>query len=170
MRGSWASPPDLAVGVYLGFDKPRSLGDRATGGGLAAPIVLDFLKVALKGQAADPVPRPGGDQADPRQRVVRHPRRLGRGRRHHPGGVQARHRPAGLLCRPVRPRRGAARCGRRRPGRRRLLKTRRHDPRSTESRPDRGGSFRFRVASMADRIQRKRSSPGCRTTKNELSR
>ncbi len=28
--------PDLAVGIYMGYDKPRSLGDRATGGGLAA--------------------------------------------------------------------------------------------------------------------------------------
>ncbi|MCZ3003917.1 penicillin-binding transpeptidase domain-containing protein, partial [Acinetobacter baumannii] len=35
--------PDLAVGIYIGFDKPRSLGDRATGGGLAAPIALEFL-------------------------------------------------------------------------------------------------------------------------------
>ena len=52
--------PDLAVGVYLGFDKPRSLGDRATGGGLAAPIVLDFLKVALKDKPPTPFRVPPG--------------------------------------------------------------------------------------------------------------
>ncbi|MEA1832411.1 penicillin-binding protein 1A [Methylobacterium durans] len=52
--------PDLAVGVYLGFDKPRSLGDRATGGGLAAPIVLDFLKNALKDKPPTPFRVPPG--------------------------------------------------------------------------------------------------------------
>ena len=40
--------PDLVVGVYLGFDQPRSLGDGATGGGLAAPIFKEFMIDALK--------------------------------------------------------------------------------------------------------------------------
>ncbi len=52
--------PDLAVGVYVGFDKPRSLGDRATGGGLAAPIVLSFLKDALKDKPPTPFRVPPG--------------------------------------------------------------------------------------------------------------
>ena len=52
--------PDLAVGVNLGFDKPKSLGDHATGGGLAAPIVLDFLKVALKDKPPTPFRVPPG--------------------------------------------------------------------------------------------------------------
>jgi penicillin-binding protein 1A len=39
--------PDLVVGVFLGHDKPRRLGGRATGGGVAAPIFTDFMKVAL---------------------------------------------------------------------------------------------------------------------------
>ena len=39
--------PDLVVGVYLGYDKPRHLGHGMTGGLLAAPIVKDFMKVAL---------------------------------------------------------------------------------------------------------------------------
>ncbi|WP_311276432.1 penicillin-binding protein 1A [Methylobacterium sp. WCS2018Hpa-22] len=52
--------PDLAVGVYLGFDKPRSLGDRATGGGLSAPIALDFLKQALKDKPPTPFRVPPG--------------------------------------------------------------------------------------------------------------
>jgi len=42
--------PDLAVGIYLGFDKPRSLGDSATSGQYAAPIFRDFMKVALAGK------------------------------------------------------------------------------------------------------------------------
>jgi penicillin-binding protein 1A len=52
--------PDLAVGVYLGFDKPQSLGERATGGGFAAPIVRDFLQVALKDKPATPFRVPPG--------------------------------------------------------------------------------------------------------------
>ncbi|QGY01314.1 penicillin-binding protein 1A [Methylobacterium mesophilicum SR1.6/6] len=52
--------PDLAVGIYLGFDKPRSLGDRATGGGLAAPIALEFLKTALKDKPPTPFRVPPG--------------------------------------------------------------------------------------------------------------
>jgi Membrane carboxypeptidase/penicillin-binding protein len=44
--------PDLVVGVYLGYDKPRHLGRGATGGVLAAPIVRDFMKVALADKPA----------------------------------------------------------------------------------------------------------------------
>jgi len=42
--------PDLAVGVYLGYDKPQSLGGRATAGQYAAPIFRDFMKEALAGK------------------------------------------------------------------------------------------------------------------------
>jgi penicillin-binding protein 1A len=52
--------PDLAVGVYLGYDKPRQIGNRATGGGLAAPIVAEFLKVALADKPAVPFKVPPG--------------------------------------------------------------------------------------------------------------
>ncbi|MGY2051986.1 penicillin-binding protein 1A [Methylobacterium sp. JK268] len=52
--------PDLAVGIYLGYDKPRSLGDRATGGGLAAPIARDFLKAALADKPPTPFRVPPG--------------------------------------------------------------------------------------------------------------
>ncbi|MEX0841359.1 MAG: penicillin-binding protein 1A [Xanthobacteraceae bacterium] len=52
--------PDLAVGVYLGYDKPRSIGHRATGGGLAAPIVKDFMKVALANKPPVPFRVPAG--------------------------------------------------------------------------------------------------------------
>ncbi len=39
--------PDLAVGVFMGYDKPRSLGDSATAGQYTAPIFRDFMKLAL---------------------------------------------------------------------------------------------------------------------------
>jgi len=52
--------PDLVVGVYLGYDKPRHLGKGATGGVLAAPIVRDFLKVALADKPAVPFRVPAG--------------------------------------------------------------------------------------------------------------
>ncbi|MCZ8271181.1 penicillin-binding protein 1A [Rhabdaerophilum sp.] len=42
--------PDLAVGVYLGFDKPQSLGSRATAGTYAVPIFSAFMKEALAGK------------------------------------------------------------------------------------------------------------------------
>jgi penicillin-binding protein 1A len=52
--------PDLAVGVYLGYDKPRSIGSRATGGGLAAPIVKEFMKAALANKPPVPFRVPSG--------------------------------------------------------------------------------------------------------------
>jgi penicillin-binding protein 1A len=52
--------PDIAVGVYLGYDKPKHIGNRATGGGLAAPIVAEFLKVALADKPAVPFRVPAG--------------------------------------------------------------------------------------------------------------
>ena len=52
--------PDLAVGVYLGYDKPRHIGRGATGGHLAAPIVGEFLKVALADKPAVPFRVPAG--------------------------------------------------------------------------------------------------------------
>ena len=48
------------VGVYLGYDKPRHLGRGGTGGQLAAPIVKDFLKVALADKPAVPFRVPAG--------------------------------------------------------------------------------------------------------------
>ena len=52
--------PDMAVGVYLGYDKPRQISARATGGGIAAPIVKDFLKLALADKPAVPFRVPPG--------------------------------------------------------------------------------------------------------------
>ena len=52
--------PDLVVGIYVGFDKPRNLGAKATGGALAAPIAKDFMKLALADKAAIPFRVPPG--------------------------------------------------------------------------------------------------------------
>jgi penicillin-binding protein 1A len=52
--------PDLVVGAYMGFDKPRHLGRGATGGHLAAPIVKEFLKVAMADKPAVPFRVPAG--------------------------------------------------------------------------------------------------------------
>jgi len=52
--------PDLAVGVYMGFDKPRHLGRDATGGHLSAPIARDFFKAALADKPAMPFQPPVG--------------------------------------------------------------------------------------------------------------
>ncbi len=52
--------PDLVVGIYVGYDKPRNLGAKATGGALAAPIAKDFMKLALADKAAIPFRVPAG--------------------------------------------------------------------------------------------------------------
>ncbi|MBR1220360.1 penicillin-binding protein 1A [Bradyrhizobium sp. U87765 SZCCT0131] len=52
--------PDLVVGVYIGYDKPRNLGRNATGGALAAPVARDFLKMALAEKPAIPFRVPAG--------------------------------------------------------------------------------------------------------------
>jgi penicillin-binding protein 1A len=52
--------PNLAVGVYLGYDKPRTLGRDATGGHTAAPVVRDFLKAALADKPGVPFAPPSG--------------------------------------------------------------------------------------------------------------
>ena len=52
--------PDLAVGVYIGYDQPVSMGHGETGGSLAAPVVRDFLMEALKDVPAVPFRAPAG--------------------------------------------------------------------------------------------------------------
>jgi penicillin-binding protein 1A len=52
--------PDLVVGIYVGYDKPRNLGRKATGGALAAPIAKDFMKLALVDKPAIPFRVPAG--------------------------------------------------------------------------------------------------------------
>jgi penicillin-binding protein 1A len=52
--------PDLVVGVYLGYDKPRTMGSGNTGGVIAAPIFTEFMKVALADRPPVPFRVPPG--------------------------------------------------------------------------------------------------------------
>ncbi len=52
--------PDLALGVFAGFDQPRSLGRREQGASVAAPIFRDFMIAALKDKPAIPFRIPSG--------------------------------------------------------------------------------------------------------------
>ena len=52
--------PDLAVGVFLGYDQPKSLGNAATAGQYAAPVFRDFMQMALKDKPATPFRVPAG--------------------------------------------------------------------------------------------------------------
>jgi penicillin-binding protein 1A len=53
-RDAWFEgfTPDLAAGVYVGYDDPDSLGKDETGGHVAAPIFRDYMIAALKNTPA----------------------------------------------------------------------------------------------------------------------
>jgi penicillin-binding protein 1A len=63
---------DLVGGVYLGYDRPRSMGGGAQGGVIAAPIFKAFAKPAFEGMAVVPF------RAPPGIRMVRIDRRSGK--------------------------------------------------------------------------------------------
>ncbi len=46
--------PDLVVGIWVGFDIPRDMGEGETGGRIAAPMFRDFMRTALQGVPATP--------------------------------------------------------------------------------------------------------------------
>lgn len=50
--------PTLATAVWVGYDKPRSLGGAESGGRIALPIWTDYMGVALKGKPVQPLPEP----------------------------------------------------------------------------------------------------------------
>ncbi|MBV9289177.1 MAG: penicillin-binding protein 1A [Hyphomicrobiales bacterium] len=52
--------PNLAFGVFMGYDKPRSLGGAAQAALYTAPIFRDFMKMALKDQPDIPFRVPPG--------------------------------------------------------------------------------------------------------------
>lgn len=52
--------PDLAVGVFVGFDEPKPLGRKETGSSVSAPIFRDFMAAALDGRPAIPFRVPSG--------------------------------------------------------------------------------------------------------------
>ena len=51
--------PTLAAVTWIGYDTPRKLGDRETGGGLSLPVWINFMETALK---AVPVMEPTAPQ------------------------------------------------------------------------------------------------------------
>ena len=52
--------PSLAAVAWVGYDQPRKLGERETGGGLALPIWINYMAVALKGVPESPATAPNG--------------------------------------------------------------------------------------------------------------
>ncbi len=61
-RDAWfvGFSPDLAVGVYVGFDQPAPLGFRETGSAVAVPVWELFMAEALAGRPVVPFRIPGG--------------------------------------------------------------------------------------------------------------
>ena len=52
--------PTLAAAVWMGYDTPKKLGDRETGGGLSLPIWINFMEYALKGVPVTEYQPPAG--------------------------------------------------------------------------------------------------------------
>jgi penicillin-binding protein 1A len=52
--------PSLVAVVWIGYDTPRKLGDKETGGGLALPVWIDYMKFALKSVAVQEPQPPEG--------------------------------------------------------------------------------------------------------------
>ena len=62
LRDTWfvGFSPDLAVGVFAGFDQPKNMGPREQSASVAAPIFKMFFEEVLKDQAAIPFRVPPG--------------------------------------------------------------------------------------------------------------
>jgi len=54
--------PDLVAGVYVGYDKPRTLGKKETGASVALPAFIAFMKDALADKPNTPFRVPRGIQ------------------------------------------------------------------------------------------------------------
>ena len=52
--------PTLTAAVWMGYDTPKKLGDKETGGGLSLPIWITFMEYALKGVPVAEYPPPEG--------------------------------------------------------------------------------------------------------------
>ena len=103
-RSAWfvGFTPDIVVGVFVGFDDNRSLGNNETGAVDAVPIFIDFMQNALKDTPVhDFVPPPdakfamvnGNREAfrpgtEPTRPIARGPRRPAWPRRSAPNGAR----------------------------------------------------------------------------------
>lgn len=63
-RDTWfiGFSPDLVVGTYIGYDTPRSMGQKETGARVALPAFIHFMDHALKGKPATEFRVPPGIQ------------------------------------------------------------------------------------------------------------
>ncbi|MGF6147540.1 Penicillin-binding protein 1A [Kingella potus] len=52
--------PDIVTAVYIGFDKPRSMGRAGYGGTIALPVWVEYMRYALKGKPSTGMKVPGG--------------------------------------------------------------------------------------------------------------
>ena len=52
--------PDLVAGIYIGYDKPETLGKKETGGSVALPGFVEFMKHALANVPSKPFRVPPG--------------------------------------------------------------------------------------------------------------
>ena len=61
-RDAWFSgySPDVVTTAWVGFDTPKTLGARETGGKAALPMWIYYMKEALKGLPEKPIMRPSG--------------------------------------------------------------------------------------------------------------
>ena len=57
--------PDLAIGVFIGYDLPRPLGKRETGSSVAVPVFGDFVMRSQIGKPIIPFRRPNNVQVIP---------------------------------------------------------------------------------------------------------
>ena len=52
--------PGLVAVVWIGYDQPRKLGNRETGGGLALPVWIEYMQTALHDKPVVEIPPPEG--------------------------------------------------------------------------------------------------------------
>jgi penicillin-binding protein 1A len=52
--------PHVVAVVWMGYDNPRKLGDKETGGGLSLPVWIDYMKFALKNLPVEEASPPEG--------------------------------------------------------------------------------------------------------------
>ncbi len=52
--------PTITAAVWMGYDTPRKLGDKETGGGLSLPVWIDFMGHALRGVPVTEMSAPSG--------------------------------------------------------------------------------------------------------------
>lgn len=52
--------PDIVTAVYIGYDKPRSMGNAGYGGRIALPVWVEYMRFALKGVPSKGMKAPEG--------------------------------------------------------------------------------------------------------------